>query len=187
MERSVFTPFPRGGEGWGEGARHLRIPAPYTLTLHPPSRKGVVSGKCQLAADDFENAFGVFENLVVPETDHAIAKTFDARRAGRIDLRRMLTAVELEDEPCGAAGEVGDMPTNQALTDELRTIELTGAQMKPEASLSVGTLTAQVARGSCQSLRQRRSPAPQPSPLRGEEVFVRHSSSSLRGSFAVNA
>src|SRR6476660_217635 len=79
MERSVFTPFPRGGEGWGEGARHLRIPAPYTLTLHPPS-----------------------------------------------SLRRMLTAVELEDEPCGAAGEVGDMPTNQALTDELRTIELTG-------------------------------------------------------------
>jgi hypothetical protein len=59
--------------------------------------------------------------------------------------------------------------------------------MKPEASLSVGTLTAQVARGSCQSLRQRRSPSPQPSPRRGEEVFVRHSSSSLRGSFAVNA
>jgi hypothetical protein len=169
------------------GALCLSCRTPYTLTLPSPSRERVVSGQRNLAADHLENAVRIFEDVVVPEADDAIAEGFDHMRARSIDISRMLSSVELDREAQASAGEVGDMRANGKLADEFRAFEPAASQIVPKSVLGIGALSAQFSRNGRQMLfRQARTPSSQPSP-RGGEGAIRRRGTKVQGSSFVNA
>jgi hypothetical protein len=181
MQR-ISSPSPRRGEGWGEGERARASVRPWGFSsgvepphpaLSPPGRGLVaaVSGVEQFESDRLEHALGARKHVVVPEADYPIAECFDHLRARRVDLGRVLSAVELDRKVCVTAGEVGDVRTDRKLADELRAFEPAGAEMMPQASFGVRASTPKVPSDWSQTLLCHcRAPSPQPSPRRGEGV-----------------
>ena len=152
------TPSPRRGEGWGEGARRSRL-------------FRAVSRQQQLLANGFENDVGVGKHVVVPEAQHAIAVCLDDRSAGGIVRGIMLPAVQLNRQPCGAAGEIGDIAVDLQLSDEPLPFEAAGAKTGPKAFLSIGLVGAQLAGDRSQALPSHLStPSPNPLPA-GERAY----------------
>ena len=60
-------------------------------------------------ADGFEDAFGVLQHIMVPETDDAITERLNHRGAASIDRVAVLPAVELDRQMRIATGEIGDL------------------------------------------------------------------------------
>ena len=170
------NPSPRRGEGGarsasGEGARLVRkrrSPSPNPL----PAGERAIPGEQNLLANDFQNAFGVFEDVVVPEAQHAVAERFDDLGAWSIGFRSVLASVELDSEMRLSAGKVGDMGADRELADELRAFDLPRAEMAPELRFGIRAAPPQPARCRSQALfRQCRTPSSPPSPRRGEGVW----------------
>ena len=69
--------------------------------------------------DGFGDALRVFGHFVVPEGDHAPASAFESAGAILVgDGIDMLAAVELNDQPRLAAGEIGDVGADDELAGE---------------------------------------------------------------------
>ena len=136
---------------------------------------GLVAGEPDFFLDRFQNAVGVFEDVVVPETDDAIAVGFDASCSRGVSLGRMLAAIAFDSEFETATGEVDDVTADRELPREL-CVERSGSQVQPEAPLGVRHIATELARHASQSLlSQRRTPIPNPFP-RGKGLSVAKSS-----------
>jgi hypothetical protein len=98
--------------------------------------------------DTLEHAVGIAERLIVPETKHAIPEAFEERGATSVGGRpcRVLTAVQLHDQPPLAAAEVDDVGADRDLARELRAGETPVAEARPEAALGVGLAPTQATR-----------------------------------------
>ena len=135
-----------------------------------PSLEGrglrAVAGEVQFFDYRHEHAVGVLQHIVVPEADHPVAMRFDDCGA-RItsSVFNVLAAVEFHREPGGAAGEVDHEIADWQLARELCSVQLTGAQVRPQPPFRVGHVAAQFARDAGQSLSyQGRTPIPNPFP-----------------------
>lgn len=93
---------------------------------------GGVSG-AKSAANGFEDAFGVVEDVAVPEAQDAKALAFEPVCAFRVVQRplRMLATVNFDNEPMLKADKVDDIRADRRLAAEATAIELTEAQMAP--------------------------------------------------------
>jgi len=138
--------------------------------LTPPSREGnsLVSGEGYLLCDHSQHAFGIAQNLIVPEPDDAVAVGFDDACAARVGRAfGVLPAVQLDSDAQAPAGEVGDETVNRKLPCEFYATKLAGAQMRPKPFLRFRRNVAQVSRNSGQSLfSQCGTPIPNPLALR---------------------
>jgi hypothetical protein len=117
-----------------------------------------------------QHALGVGERVVVPEAEHAIAEGLQQGSATGVVLhvRRMLAAVQLDDQLPLATAEVHDIWADGHLTRELGTEQAPIAKTRPEAAFHVGLTTTEpagvVARGFADATRQFRTPHPALSP-----------------------
>ena len=182
MGRVRISPSPQRGEGWGEGERAAASVHPWgpfsdDIPPHPtlsPAGRGLfcpISACEQFLTNDLQDGLGVREHVSVPESKHPVSERFDDFGARRIELRRVLTAVQLNREVGVAAGEIRDEPRDGELAEEFGTLEAAAAQVVPKAVFGFSASAAQVAPDRCQLLlRQGRTPSPQPSPRRGEGV-----------------
>ncbi len=184
MSRSGgYSPSPHWGEGRGEGAQHIRGG---TVSPHPslfPPGRGLVSAvpsQAQFLSDRLEHTMRVLEHLIVPEAQNLVTECFDRVSAWCVEFRRVLAAIQFDDQSCRAAGKVGDVGANRELTDEFRPFETPPAQVVPQPVFGIGAPAAQLARDwTILLFWQRRTPSPQPSPLRGEGVSSAHRGRSL--------
>ena len=170
---------PRRGEvdahsAAGEGARR---PQTSNVPPHPalsPSGRGLfwsVAGELYLLPDDFQDSFGVFQHLVVPEADDTIAECFDDLGPRSIGLSRVLPAIEFDRQSQTSAAEIRDVRSDGTLPNELRAFESMPPKVVPEAVFGIGTSAAQLACDWRQALlRQCRAPSSQPSPRWEEGV-----------------
>ena len=168
---AVLAPSPRRGEGWGEGERGgaeraaSRSGYPHP-TLSRRERALVVAGVQEFGSDGFEDAFDVFDDLVVPEAEDCVAGRFDLSRASGVsDAVSMLPAVEFDHQPCFDAGEVGDIGADQELAAEFCVFDLPGAQALPQDPFDFGCIPAQSPGYRRQSLLQCWNPSPNPLPM----------------------
>jgi hypothetical protein len=189
-----YSPSPRRGEDGarsasGEGARLFRIgrtPSPNPLPVGERDLE-TATGEEQFTADDFQDAFGVGEHIVVPKADHSIAERLDDLGAWSVGFGRVLAAVEFDGEVQIAAGEIRDEAADRELAEELSVFEAAGAEVIPEPVFGVRASAAEVTCDGRQALFcQGRTPSPQPSPRRGEGA-IRRLTNTAHGSSAVNA
>ena len=89
--------------------------------------------------DAIDSPFDVFQHLVVPKADDAIALGFDEARADAVITRgdRMLAAVEFDYEPPGEAGDVDEIGTDRHLPPPFQGREAL-TQRAPQAFLGIG-------------------------------------------------
>lgn len=169
-------PSPWGGGGGGGSA--LTAGRFIANRVHPspdpfPQRKGRsdIARNFDFARNGFENAIGVAQDFVVPETDHTVAVRFDGRSPRRVGLNRMLAPVAFDGDPKTAARKVDHVAANGKLPRELHT-HLPVAQMRPQQTFRIRHVAPQLARDAGQSLLgQGRTPPPS-LPLKGEGLGV---------------
>lgn len=143
-----------------------------------PSLEGaglLVASEGDFAGDDLQDAFGVPQNIVVPEANQAVAVGFDDRGSNIISgAFRMLPAVAFDGEAQVAAGEVDDVITDRELSRELCAAKFSGAQMRPQMPFGIGHVAAQFARDIGQSLfRHTPYTHTQPSPSRERALVAK--------------
>jgi hypothetical protein len=92
----------------------------------------------ELGDDRLEHAGQIPQHVVVPETKHgpAVSPKVGVRR--QIDVRAMVAAIDLDDQPGFDAGEVGDPGLHRDLPAELGAVEQGSAQVPPEQAFSIG-------------------------------------------------
>src|SRR5207248_2989151 len=94
-----------------------------------------------------------------------VAVILDDRGSGSVAHRIVLAAVQLDRQPRGAAGEVGDVKIDLELADELLALEATSAKALPENFLDIGLVGAKAARDRSQAFPSHRfTPSPNPLP-----------------------
>lgn len=125
-----------------------------------------VAGDFQFFEDRCQDAVGVLQHVVVPEADHAVAVGFDHPGARFVSgAVAVLPAVELDSDARQTTGEVDHIVTNRQLPSELESVQLAGAQVRPQVPFGVGHVIAQLASDAGQSfLYQGRTPIPNPFP-----------------------
>jgi len=98
--------------------------------------------------EPFKNARGIPQHLIVPKAEHAVACRLEDPAAGDISIliRRMMPAVDLDDQPRFQAAEVRDVRTNRVLTAELETTETPIAEEHPHSPLGIRLRVAQLPR-----------------------------------------
>jgi hypothetical protein len=87
----------------------------------------------------------LLQDLVVPEAQDAVAariQQFGARIV-KFSHRRMLPAVNLDDELFLQTNKIHDIRRNRILAPELESTEFTGPQTPPKFPLGVGLIFAQ--------------------------------------------
>src|SRR5437879_6364971 len=122
----LLLPLP-GGERVGvRGARSLR-----------QSRK-----------DLLEHPIHVLQHVVVPDAQHEIAARFEDCRALGISfrIRRVLTAIKLDDETSIRTAEIREEPVDGHLALELPSVQSSITQAKPQLAFRIRLIAAQVAR-----------------------------------------
>jgi hypothetical protein len=107
-------------------------------------------GVFERAAHRLQHVIEMLENLVVPESDDAVAT---ARELGAPSLVRghplgMLPAVEFDDELARRTGEIGNPPTNRMLPAEFPRHDAL-AQRPPEDALDIRRLAPEASRDLC--------------------------------------
>ena len=127
---------------------------------------GPVGVEGEFFGDPLNNAVGVLQDIVVPETDDAVAVAFDhsgARFVGRAIA--VLAAIDFDHQFEAAAGEVGDGTANLEFAGELNP-QLLGAQPRPQALSRVGRFPPKFLRHWRKALfRHSNAPSKLPSPL----------------------
>jgi hypothetical protein len=94
---------------------------------------GAIAGDFQFLEDRGEDAVGVLQDVVVPESDHAPAMGLDDRGAGFIGrVFSMLTTVQFDGQADRTAGKIDNEIANRKLPGELDAVQLTGAQVMPK-------------------------------------------------------
>ena len=154
----------------GQGYTASVVHPPPTLSLKGGGYEGVPSrlAKGRLVAcqgnfvfDQLNDAFGVFQYLVVPEADDAVAVCFDNLGSRGVGCTvGMLPAVAFDREAQGSAGEVDDEIADLVLAGEADS-HSARAQMRPQPLFRFGRIVTQIAREAGESLScQRRTPIP---------------------------
>lgn len=109
-----------------------------------------VAGDLNFLADDFQHAVGIAEDVVVPETDNAVAVGFDQFCAFDVGgVVRVLPAIEFDDKAQAAAGEVGDVWADGILEDKFGVFDLSVADALPQPFFDLGAVAAQGAGDAC--------------------------------------
>lgn len=158
----------------------LAHPSPDPFPQGKGSWSAFVAGEGDFFEDRFDHAVGVFEDVVVPEPDHAVAVGFDHLGSASIGRAvRMLPAVAFDGEAQAPAGEIHDEIADLVLAGELDA-ELFRSQAGPQAAFGLGHIAAQLAGEGGQSLfRQCCTPIPNPDSChcesrgQGKGLFVR--------------
>ena len=166
----------------------LALPRLPSLRAQSAWRGGVGGGgavRIHRCIDCQENARHVFQHVVIPEPQHAIAFGFEISRTHFIGgAVGMLTAINLDDESSLMTGEVGEERTDRRLAPEMMLLEGRLSQMLPEFFFGFGRVTTQIT--SARHARVNRTlrslwhatPTPDPSPPRasragrGEKICV---------------
>ena len=134
----------RAGEGLTEMARFLplaRIAGEGGERSEPGEGLGA-----ERRENRFEHAFGVGEDVVVPEANDTPAlagEPFGPPFIGNV--LGMLAAVRFDDEPVLGAGEVNDEGADRMLSSEAIAAEASCAQVSPETDLGVRRCASEVA------------------------------------------
>ncbi len=130
MKRIPFNPSPASvGEG---GAQ--------------PARAGRVRG-LQCLQNGIDHAIGIGQDLIIPESKHPPALTLQPCRPATVGLTiGMLSAIDLDDEAVGDAGEIEDEWTERMLPPELITFQTPSAQSRPQPTFGIGQGGSQLAR-----------------------------------------
>lgn len=103
-----------------------------------PLRAGRVR-ELQYPQNDSDHAFGVREDVVVPETKHTPALTFQPSGPAPVGLAvGMLSAIDLDDKPVKDTGEVQNERAERVLTPEFIAFQASPAQSRPHPALGVG-------------------------------------------------
>jgi hypothetical protein len=109
--------------GWRRSFPHL------TPTLSAPEGG---EGDFQLPANRFQDAPNIFHYIPIPKPDHAVASLGDFPAAALVCAgpKRVLPAIELNDQLCCRTGEIHHLSPNWVLTTKsIRESEL--AQLSP--------------------------------------------------------
>ena len=103
--------------------------------------RGWGGGGAHGGGDHLHHTLDVSENIVVPETDHAVAALLQlggssriAHKAGRLVV---LSAVEFDHQARGVACEVREVRTDRCLATEVRTINGKMPQVLPQHAFSI--------------------------------------------------
>ena len=178
-------PLPDGeGLGWGSEAQ----PRVSIADVEPPSpalprrgrEKGELAGRVvfepivavgvegEFFGNPQHDAVGVFQHIVVPESNHTVAARFDHPRsclvAGTITV---LTTIDLDHQLGATAGEIGHGISNLEFARELHA-KLFRPQSRPKSFRRVGRLAPQLLRNRRQSFARHTLDIPtEPSPERG--------------------
>ena len=91
-----------------------------------------------------KDAFGIREDIIVPESDNAIAATREPILARRIFIR-MLAAIEFDDEFRLGAVEIHDIAAHRLLTAKAKAVELLVTQLRPQPDFGVCGMGAKLA------------------------------------------
>jgi hypothetical protein len=153
---ATSSPSPRRGEGRGAGIR--------LSGLFP-----TIARNQQLLPDRLQHTVGVGKHITIPEAQYTVAVFLDDRGAGGVSRGVMLSAVQLDGEPGGSAGEVGNIEIDLELADEFLAFEPAGAQAGPEDLFNIGLVGAQLARDWSQAFPSQLS-APSPNHWGGSLV-----------------
>jgi hypothetical protein len=95
----------------------------------------------------FKNAFGIRQNIVIPQAQNAVALGEEkgiAPFVSRID--RVLPAIDLDNQTALAADKIDDVRTNRLLAHEFAVSQSSWAKMIPEFQFGVGRVAAKAAR-----------------------------------------
>ncbi|MDB5586971.1 MAG: hypothetical protein JWP26_1941 [Devosia sp.] len=93
--------------------------------------------------DTLKHTVQIGEDVVIPKPDDGVAVGSNSRSASYVTITlRVLAAVELDDQVCFAAGEVGYIRANRLLADKLMTKQLAGTQTGPEFAFGVSGVGA---------------------------------------------
>ena len=172
-------PLPGGEElGWGSEAVRPRVDAgvePPSPTL-PQWGRGLrrvvfepvvaIGVEGEFFGDPLNNAVGVLQHFVVPETDHLVALGLDHPGARFVGWAiAMLPSIDFDHQFEAAAGEVDDGPANLKFPRELNA-QLLSAQSRPQPDRSVGRLASQLLRDRRKTLPDHSNTPPKlPSPM----------------------
>ena len=146
---------------------------------HSLPLKGVREGSAGIAVqgdqDRAGDAFEVGQDFVVGEADDAIASGFqrDSARGVVSGGVGVAVAIDLDHQPFGSRGEVGDVGFEHDLALELDA-DATAAKDGPQLGLYRRHFAAQAfgAGSGFDVALQPRSPSPNPLPLKGERAFM---------------
>lgn len=129
------------------------------------------------AGDLVQDAIGVCQRIMIPETEHPIP-SFDEKLSTpliRLSLKGVLTPIELYHDATFRATEVHDVAADRMLPAKLGTIHLSGTQAYPQLVFGISLLTPQTPSPDSKCyypIRHAVFPypnlVPSPSPLRGE-------------------
>ena len=95
--------------------------------------------RAQGIEDYFQHRCGLFEYLVVPESQHSKALQLDIAvtiRIIRVTLE-VLSAIELDDQVGFETGEVDDVASDRELPAKAISSKLTAPEVSPEKALGV--------------------------------------------------
>src|SRR5262249_55736444 len=112
--------------------------------------RGQGSMSVERSEDGVENALGIAQDIIVPESQHAVTERFE--NSGGLEIRLgafgVLPSVKLDDKARVGADEVDDVAVNGCLAPELPAAESSVPQLEPEHALRVGLVAAQASGSS---------------------------------------
>jgi hypothetical protein len=98
----------------------------------------------QLREQHLQDALGILEHVVVPDSDHPIPKGYQVLITLVIGCTPVvLSSIDLDDQAPFAAGEVGVIAANRLLPDELEAPELAISNSRPKEKFGPRQFTAQ--------------------------------------------
>ena len=122
------------------------------------------SSIAQRAQDGVLHAFGIAENVVVPEAQYPPPVGFEPRGPTRVDgAPGMLAAIRLDHEAMLDADEIGDERAEPVLATKLEAAQPATAQGGPQPTLGIGHGNAQFACPAHRPQRNMGGDAPSPS------------------------
>jgi hypothetical protein len=85
-------------------------------------------------------AFKIFDNFVVPETQHAVALTFKVMGSCcvRCLLHHMLATIQFNHQALFRTAEVDNVTSHRVLATELHAMQLPAPQVRPQQAFNVG-------------------------------------------------
>ena len=100
--------------------------------------------------DAFHHTVGISKDVVVPESNDLVSLTFEPRRAfcAAPNLSCVLATIDFDDEFALGADEIDDVSSDRGLPAKEEPIELTSAQPRPQALLSLSWVLSKPPRNS---------------------------------------
>ena len=171
----MFARVPAPLEGAGQGGGSIQ------------SRASSFVAQCP--KDAFKDHIGASQDVAAPETQDAVAARFQPRGSRRVVvlLKRVLTTIDLDDEPALGAKEVDDIAADRSLTPKAIAIERASPQSRPQPDLSVAWALPErscpfgMHRGRSLKVSRRLTPYPPPCPAPSRGAGTRTNTRSLLG------